>query len=265
MKATGQDLSISWEKMSKSKHNGIDPERVVAEYGADTVRLFMLFKAPVDQVLDWDASQIQGQLRWLRRLWGLANSLQTAGNPAGASVSAEEERLRKQLEETIRDNTREMIEFSFNTSIARLMKLSNAMADFLASNSTAGQSKTVIDSMEILLRLLYPMAPHFASEAWELFRPSSTQHISTLGWPKISSSQTVESNLYAIHIGGKFVGSMQIEPTVADSETSVLKSVLASPLARHLVAAVTKVIIAKPRRVVNILVEAKKASSKGHE
>lgn len=68
---TGQVLDVTWEKMSKSKYNGVDPVQVVQEYGADTIRLFLLFKAPVDQVLDWDTNQIVGQLRFLRRLWSL--------------------------------------------------------------------------------------------------------------------------------------------------------------------------------------------------
>lgn len=68
---TGQILDMTWEKMSKSKYNGVDPVQVVNEYGADTIRLFLLFKAPMDQVLDWDTNQIVGQLRWIRRIWSL--------------------------------------------------------------------------------------------------------------------------------------------------------------------------------------------------
>lgn len=68
---TGQTLDVTWEKMSKSKYNGVDPVAIVNEYGADTIRLFLLFKAPVDQVLDWDTNQIVGQLRWIRRVWAL--------------------------------------------------------------------------------------------------------------------------------------------------------------------------------------------------
>ena len=158
---TGQSLNVTWEKMSKSKYNGVDPVQVVQEFGADTIRLFLLFKAPVDQVLDWDTNQIVGQLRWLRRIWALVQHwklyqfnrhamerLQTSSSPPSSSVSPlsttissttpiqiedlekRHMRLRHSVHETVRSVTRSVFEtHSFNVAIAKLMTLSNELRE----------------------------------------------------------------------------------------------------------------------------------------
>jgi leucyl-tRNA synthetase len=269
LKSTGQELSTSWEKMSKSKYNGIDPEKVVGEYGADTVRLFMLFKAPVDQVLDWDASQIQGQLRWIRRLWTLVHTLKEATpKPTGTKLSTEESKLQRQLQETIRDNTKEMLDFSFNTAIARLMKLSNAMTDVLNgqtgsdessivdSSSRGPVSPVVFDSMNTLLRLLYPMAPHFASETWQLLHVAESKHISETGWPVFDPKQLVDDScVFSIQVNGKFAGMLELDPDIVDDDSKVNKAILESPIAKKHAAgkAVKKLIVTKARKFANIL------------
>lgn len=164
---TGQLLDVTWEKMSKSKYNGVDPVAIVNEYGADTIRLFLLFKAPVDQVLDWDTNQIVGQLRWIRRVWSLVQHWKlyqynkkhakkhgesdmligeavvegqssnasfpshAAGNPVKIeNLEKRHMHLRHVVHETVRSVTTSVFEtHAFNVAIAKLMTLSNELRD----------------------------------------------------------------------------------------------------------------------------------------
>lgn len=199
--STGQTLNITWEKMSKSKYNGVDPVQVVQEFGADTIRLFLLFKAPVDQVLDWDTNQIVGQLRWLRRIWSLiqhwklyqfnrhalermdpsvTSSSHTPSSPVEIqNLDRKIKRLQHSVHDTVRSVTKSVFEtHSFNVAIAKLMTLSNELREIAALGceqlGRTFDQNALMDCPEFelglknLLVMLAPMAPHFASEAWIL-------------------------------------------------------------------------------------------------
>jgi leucyl-tRNA synthetase len=194
-----QTLDVTWEKMSKSKYNGVDPVAVVEEFGADTIRLFLLFKAPVDQVLDWDTNQIVGQLRWLRRIWTLIqhwklyrshhqDAATSASDQASVAVDNLEHlknHLRHVVHETTRSVTTSMFEtHAFNVAIAKLMTLSNELSEVARMGSDQlGRNFRKNELMEYpefeqglknLIIMLSPMAPHFSSEAWLLLHSKVT-------------------------------------------------------------------------------------------
>ncbi|HZG37865.1 MAG TPA: leucine--tRNA ligase, partial [Nodosilinea sp.] len=135
--ATGDALEVFYEKMSKSKYNGVDPKSVLAKYGADTARMFILFKAPPEKDLEWDDADVEGQFRFLNRVWRLVTEY-IAQNPAGVNnhlplpetLSKDEKTLRRAIHIAIQAITEDIDgDYQFNTAVSELMKLSNALTD----------------------------------------------------------------------------------------------------------------------------------------
>ena len=178
-KSSGKQLVVSWEKMSKSKYNGVDPVPVIDEYGADTVRLFILFKAPPENVLEWDIKAIQGIYRWLSRLWSLVgkNLEGLSEREEGFAISEEEEKSIMFATHMAIKNVTNYLDIenhTFNVAIAELMKLSNSLSDV---SDTAKKSLAFHKCLRCLCILLSPMAPHIASEMWSGLTPYSS-HLS---------------------------------------------------------------------------------------
>ncbi|KAL6057047.1 Leucine--tRNA ligase, variant 2 [Balamuthia mandrillaris] len=180
---TGTELKVSWEKMSKSKYNGIDPNQILSEYGADTARLFVLFKAPPPAELEWDPSAIAGQHRWLHRVWNLVNAALNDSNmeeKEGEQTEQNEKEVLRVVHETIKKVTQDLEapSFSFNTAVAELMKLSNAIG------TLSPRSPIYSLALRSLCLLMAPFAPHISSEMW-----------SALSSPSYSSSSSSSSSL----------------------------------------------------------------------
>ncbi|MFM9111474.1 MAG: leucine--tRNA ligase, partial [Prochlorococcaceae cyanobacterium] len=142
----GQPLEVSFDKMSKSKRNGVDPAVVIDRYGADTARMFILFKAPPEKDLEWDGADVEGQYRFLQRLWRLVESAVARGldltgsdgPPTDAGLSEAERRLRRAVHTAIAEISADLDgDGQLNTAVAELMKLSNAMADDLEASGAA--------------------------------------------------------------------------------------------------------------------------------
>ena len=190
--ATGRLADISWEKMSKSKYNGVDPQTVIDQYGADTIRVFTLFKAPPQMDLNWDASAIEGPSRWLRRIWRLCEDYRSLERSAVANGKAlgHLSRARKQA---IRGVDAALDQHVFNVAIAELMKFSNVLE---ACDPGARQSMEYSDALRALLIMLYPFAPHLSSECWQSVMPTidsrQSQDISQVPWPIVDSDDANE-------------------------------------------------------------------------
>lgn len=158
--------------MSKSKYNGVDPDSIISQYGADTVRLYMLFKSPPELELEWDINGIIGIFRWLKRIWNLNFSFinEDLNNlmmlEPKKELSVEEEKLLSFVHQTIQNVTRttSIQLHSFNIAISELMKLSNFLTTISPSTR---KTITYYQSLRTLILLLNPMAPHIASEMWE--------------------------------------------------------------------------------------------------
>lgn len=181
--ATGKAPAVSFEKMSKSKHNGTDPQQVVDEHGADTLRLFILFKAPYDDALMWEDKAISGPARFLRKLWAaIGEHIDKRGDgsdpdvingdvtPSSLTVltHATAERVTSALSTS----------FAFNTAVSDLMKLLNAICD-----APDRGSADVRASLQTLVRLLAPFAPHFSAEAWAAIGDDRRDDVFEAGWP----------------------------------------------------------------------------------
>eukprot|EP01137_Pigoraptor_chileana_P021390 Opistho-2@85008 len=174
---TGKAVQIVWEKMSKSKYNGVDPQDMVEKFGADAVRAAMLFKAPPDIVLEWDDASIGGVMRWIGRLHtsviDYASALKTQGtvNRCNAAHDAKRDaaaELRLVAHTAIKIVTNALIvDRTFNTAVSEGMKLTNAIrAAMPVLVADDGIASELDEAFDILMKLLAPVTPHIASEAW---------------------------------------------------------------------------------------------------
>ena len=233
------------EKMSKSKGNVVSPREIIGEFGADTARLFILFAAPAEKDMDWSDEQVQGQHRFLGRVWRLVHaSLPKIAGASGALIAADE--LRRRTHKTILRVTQQLERLQFNTAIASLMELSNAATDW------TGEAGSLREGLEVLVQLLAPFAPHLASELWvELGR---TEELSILHWPE-ADPQLVLDDAYqiAVQVNGKLRGEVQVGATAGEAE--IRETAARDPkVAGWLQGKTIKKVVVIPKRLVNFVV-----------
>ena len=256
LKADGKPVEIGGtEKMSKSKNNGVDPQSMVGKYGADTVRLFSMFAAPPDQSLEWNEAGVEGMARFLRRFWREVTT--HAANPDhpvvdATALNAAQKTLRRQLHETIQkvsdDVGRRM---SFNTAIAALMELLNAVNKF---DDQSDQGRAVRhEALEAMVLLLNPVTPHIAHTLWQVLGHGQTL-IEDQPWPKVDAAALVRDALtLAVQVNGKLRATIEVAASAGKDE--VEKLALAEPkVAEFLAGNTPKKVIVVPGKIVNIVV-----------
>src|SRR5438309_507607 len=250
------------EKMSKSKKNIVDPEHLIATYGADTARLFSLFAAPPEKDLEWSDEGVEGAFRFLGRVWRLVHDLapligqqQVAG---GAPVASKREQdLRRLTHRTIRKVTDDIErEFQFNTAIAALMEFVNGLYKFAAGTKGTDQPGEVAalrEAVSALLVLLTPFAPHIAEELW-----AETGHAMTLArqpWPRYEEALLREAVLtIPIQVNGKLRSKVTVP---ADwSERQIVATAKAdAKVVEWIKGKAIKNVVYVEKRLVNIVME----------
>ncbi|RED17080.1 leucyl-tRNA synthetase [Parasphingopyxis lamellibrachiae] len=224
------------EKMSKSKKNVVDPDPIVDQYGADAVRWFMLSDSPPERDLPWSEAGIEGSWRFTQRLWRLID-----GNEAG---EGEDKDLDRKLHQTIEGIGEDIETLSFNKAVAKLYELTNAI-----EKAAASESRTV--AVRTIVRLVAPMVPHLAEQAWEALGESGM--VADAPWPNVDPSLLVEDEVtIAIQINGKLRDTLSAAKgtSKADLEALALGS---DKIARQLDGNEPKKIIVVPDRLVNIV------------
>ncbi|MES3040112.1 MAG: leucine--tRNA ligase [Pseudomonadota bacterium] len=242
------------EKMSKSKNNGVDPQSLIDQFGADTSRLFMMFAAPPEQSLEWSDAGVEGANRFLRRLWKLVHGHLAKGSvPAldKAALNADEKALRRKLHETIAkvgdDYGRRL---TFNTAIAAVMELLNAVQKLDAQQ---GQALSVErEALHSAVILLAPIVPHISHALLQAFGA----HGGLLGahWPEVDTTALTRDSLtLMIQVNGKLRGQIEVAPDADNA--SIEAAALANADAQRTIAGapVKKVIVVK-QKLVNIVV-----------
>ncbi|XP_018610260.1 probable leucine--tRNA ligase, mitochondrial isoform X2 [Scleropages formosus] len=274
---SGRSVKVTWEKMSKSKHNGLVPQKMVDQYGIDTVRLCILSAAPPEQDILWDHKMdaLAGVLRWQARLWGLVTKLrearQTSGSPNSEMLSRKEHVEAKKLW-TLKNATVSAVthhytdDFLLNAAISRLMILTRALSQ--SSPHVVLHSIEFEEALAVLCMMIAPMAPHLASELWaglsHVQNPLSAL-LSVGGdvlqkpWPTVDPKylETPESVDVSVQINNRACGVVTVPSQVAQDVDQVRQLVLESPLGlQHLATSTIKKAILSPRTaLINFLVE----------
>ena len=212
---TGEPLQALYATMSKSKGNGVSPVVAIAKYGADTLRMFTLFKAPPEKDLEWEDADVEGQQRFLNRVWRLVSSFtETKQNGISKKV---DKNLRRAIHIAIKEVSEDFDGgYQLNTAISEMMKLSNALQD-----AEDKSSATFLEGIETLLTLLAPFAPHIAEELWSLIGHSDSIHLQP--WlTHDPDALTVDEITLVIQINGKVRGSLQV-PSSASNDKQALE------------------------------------------
>jgi len=252
-KEDGQDVIVGGqEKMSKSKNNGIDPQAIIDQYGADTARVFMMFAAPPDQSLEWSDAGVEGANRFLKRVWRLATGFLEKGNVATAidtaNLSKDAQDLRRKTHETIQ-KVGDDIErrHAFNTAIAAMMELLNANNKFEAKDDN--DIAVSRESITTLLTLLAPFAPHLSQT---LLAEFGTELTATTFPTVDESALTRNTQTIVVQINGKLRAKLEV--AVDASKDDILAMAKALPEVQQYLTAPTKKEIVVPNKLVNLVV-----------
>lgn len=254
---TGEKLEFIYTTMSKSKGNGVAPEDVIAKYGVDTARMFILFKAPPEKDLEWDDADVEGQFRFLNRVWRLVTDFSgqlppippyQGGDGQQAQLSKEEKDLRRAIHTAIKNVTEDLEgEYQFNTAVSELMKLSNALAD-----ASCKDSPIYTEGIATLILLLSPFAPHIADELWQAIGNADSVHTQT--WPKFDPAALVADEVtLVIQIMGKTRGTIQV-PAQADKQAQEQYARESEVTQRYIEGKEIKKVIVVPGKLVNFVV-----------
>ena len=252
---TGEPLEKLYATMSKSKGNGIAPEEVITNYGVDIARMFILFKAPPEKDLEWDDADVEGQARFLNRVWKLV--FDYVNNSAAAKVdltklptasTKSEKDLRKAIHTAIKEITEDLDgDYQFNTAISELMKLSNAMNDADCKNSPI-----YAESIMTLILLLSPFSPHLSEELWELTGHTGSVH--TQAWQTSDPDALVADEItLVIQIMGRMRGTIQV-PATADRKELATSAREADVAERFIADKEVKKVIVVPGKLVNFVI-----------
>ena len=274
LKADGQPVIIGGtEKMAKSKNNGVDPQAIIGQYGADTARLFMMFAAPPDQQLEWSDSGVEGSYRFMRRVWNFAfeNKLRIRAaldkKNSGLNdqidwnkLSPSQKDTRFHIHKYLQQATYDFNRHQFNTVISAVMKILNTTEDELRVAIEAGKGNTasenvadeyICESMGIMLRLLAPITPHVAQTLWKEL--GYGDDILTAPWPEVDEAALVQDEIeLVVQVNGKLRGNLRV---AKDSDkASIEKLALAhEAVQKHLAGATPKKIIVVPGRLINVV------------
>ena len=268
-KSTGEELTVKIEKMSKSKNNGVDPEEIVKEYGADPARVFTLFAAPPEKELEWNVNGLAGAYRFINRLFLIiSDSFEFADKNAGkennygidlSKRSEKDEEIQKKLHQTVKKVT-ESIEddFHFNTAIAAVMELLNDMTTYkqevIDRNDVSTESRKIWkEVLDKVILLIAPFAPHIADELWEI--TGNTTFTFEEEWPTFEEELTKEHKMnLVVQINGKIRETIpakiglpkeEYEKLAFDSE-KIKKAVEGKEIVK---------VIVVPNKLVNIVVK----------
>ena len=249
---TGEELKVFYEKMSKSKYNGIEPEEVLGKYGVDTARMFILFKAPPEKDLEWEDADVEGQFRFLNRVWRLVTdfaSQQTS--PPKKQSQNPQSKIEKDLRRAIHTAIKEVSEdlegdYQFNTAISELMKLSNAITD-----AKCKDSPVYAEGIRTLVLLLAPFAPHITDELWHML--GNTNSVHSENWLNYEPEALVADEItLVIQIMGKTRGAIQV-PSNSDKATLEKYARESEVAQRYIEGKEIKKVIVVPGKLVNFV------------
>jgi leucyl-tRNA synthetase len=260
LKADGSDVQYGGViKMSKSKNNGMDPQVLMESYGADTLRLYMMFAAPPEQTLEWSDSSVEGAHRFISRLWRLTNAHAQTGVVASCAsqdgLDKAQKALRLKLHTTIQKVSDDMgRRLHFNTAIAAMMELVNDLARF-EDVSEMGRA-LMQEALEALVVMLSPVMPHACQVLWEtLGHMSSDGLLLDAAWPQVDESALVKDEIeLMVQVNGKLRGQIEVDKDT-DQASIIAAAKAEERVVKHLEGKELVKEIYVPGRLVNLVVK----------
>ncbi len=242
-------------KMSKSKGNTIDPMSFIDTYGADTVRMFTLFASAPDQSLDWTDSGVEGSFRFLKRLWKTINSHQPVpcSDFDSSTLNDEQKKLRLKTHQTLQkvadDYERRKM---FNTAIAAVMELLNAVTKFAESAASETDQQVIQEALEYSVLMLAPVVPHFCHAAWQHL--GHDEAVINASWPAVDKSALQEDTaLIVLQVNGKLRSKLEVPKDIQQSELEAM-ALADDAVQRFAAEGTVRKVIVVPGRLVNIVV-----------
>ena len=212
-------------KMSKSKGNTVDPQSYIDKYGADTIRLYMMFTAPPEQSLEWSESSVEGAYRFLKRIWSLVVTKKYSEISIPKSFTQNERDLRRKTHETIRKVTNDFeSRFGFNTAIASIMELLNYIPDDFKKDDANENQKYCLNELIIsILKMLYPISPHISEHLWDGFFDEKELGNIESSWPVFDEDLIKKEDfLLVVQINGKVRGKIKIMKDTSQNQIEEL-------------------------------------------
>ena len=248
--------------MSKSKNNGVDPQDLIEKYGADTARLYTMFTAPPEATLEWNDAGVEGSFRFLRRVWSFGTRLNATNSGADSAridwlkgtFNREIKALRLDIHTVLKQIDYDYQRMQYNTVVSGSMKLLNALENF-KSESTDASNAALHEGFNIMLRCLYPCAPHLAHALWvDLGYAKQHGDLLDAPWPQVDTSALQKDDIeLMLQINGKLRGSVTVSAT-ADQAAIEAAALATEAFIKQAAGAAPKKIIVVPGRLINIVV-----------
>lgn len=219
-------ISAGMSKMSKSKNNGIDPQEVINKYGADTVRLFIMFTSPPEQTLEWSDAGVEGAHRFVKRVYKIVHDFTEASNgevptSQDLKLNSSQKKLRRELHKTITKVTDDIgRRNTFNTAIAAIMELMNHLSK--APMATDEDKAVMLESLRAVVLMLTPITPHMCHYLWNKIGHSDSGSVENAQWPIVDESALIEDEkLIIVQVNGKLRAKITV---AADASKETVES-----------------------------------------
>jgi leucyl-tRNA synthetase len=246
------------EKMSKSKNNGVDPQALIDQYGADTARLFVMFAAPPEQQLEWSGAGVEGASRFLRRVWmyssSQANAIRVAQDAIPHELNEAEKELRREVYTILKQANFDYQRRQYNTVVSAAMKLLNVLEPIKLEQTSSISAPVLRECLSILLRVLYPVVPHMTYELWkDLAYDKTFGPLLDAPWPTVDESALVQTEItLMLQINGKLRGEIKVAADASKEQIEVC-ALQSEAAQKALNGGSPKKVIVVPGRLINIV------------
>jgi leucyl-tRNA synthetase len=250
---TGAAVSVGRsEKMSKSKKNTVDPQRIIDTYGADAARLFMLSDSPPERDLEWTEAGIEGAWRYVNRLWRLATVAKTVAArdlPAFTALAPAAQKALRECYRAIKDVTEDLERFRYNSGVARIRELSNTLAEL--DHADVGAAAVFRFGVEVLARLANPFVPHVSEEMWRELGHDVI--LAETAWPQFDAGLIDDDTVtVGVQVNGKLRGAITVAKT-ADQKAYEAAALALPGVQKHLDGKPPRKVIVVREKIVNIV------------
>ena len=247
--------------MSKSKGNVVDPDDMIQKYGADALRLYVMFVAPPEKEVEWTDTGLEGSFRFLKRVWTIADQIRELGRGAAGEFGPEARAMRRKTHQTIRKVTVDVDpRVQLNTAVSSLMELTNDLYKFserLKNSPTASDVWVAREAVEALILMLSPFSPHMCEELWQMCgHDENDGGVVSAGWPEADEAAAREESIeIPVQVNGKLRGRITVE--AGASEETIKGAALRSPQVEPHIAGkeIVKVIVAAGGKLVSVVVK----------